>query len=253
MIHWSEVQGAEAQALASSEEALEKEVDLYQGGGAPPTPEGGESGRGSAQEGARASSGVAGAGGAPRVFRKRYGKLVFDETPASDAWAMHNGWVSVTLLSLQQDIVGACRDAYRACAGAVEGCGQGVLPDESAPHAEDVVLSPHRARSSLPFDFMGDAERIVAARFGDSRLAALGAVTQVRGSGGRCGSARAVVQSSLGAGRRAVPAACRPRALPWARRSGCGRPFATERSRCRPCGGRRGGETTGGRAGRAKF
>lgn len=87
----------------------------------------------------------------------------------------------MTLLSLQQDIVGACRDAYRACAGAVEGCGQGVLPDESAPHAEDVVLSPHRARSSLPFDFMGDAERIVAARFGDSRLAALGAVTQAAG------------------------------------------------------------------------
>jgi len=169
MLHWSEVLPGDAPGAGGASRELEQsEVDLYQGGGSLP---GADSARRTEEE-EDEGEGAAGPGPldvAPRVFRKRFGQLVFDETPASDAWAMHHGYASVTLLALQQDVVGAHREAYEACAAA-RGDAPAGPPGGLSPSPGP---RPTEFHTTLPLDFVGDAPATVAARFGDERLPSL--------------------------------------------------------------------------------
>ena len=149
-LHWAEVD--KSQANDGPPPSIEEEVALYQGGGGATT-----SPRGT--NAAASPAGPPADAAAPRVFKKEYGHLLFDETPGSDAWAMHHGWVSVTLLALQQDMVGPDVGTYASCTAGSTGEGQKYL----GPPTDERDLR-------LPYPFMDQPAVMAAARFGGERL-----------------------------------------------------------------------------------
>ncbi|CAG9460944.1 unnamed protein product [Pedinophyceae sp. YPF-701] len=157
-------------------ETLAGDVSLYQGGGSDASTASHDAGGDAAAKSTNAVVGgnVSSAHGGPRVFKKRWGRLVRDQSVGSDVWAMDGGWVAVTLVGLQSDVTPS-RDAYRAAAG-----GRLWRMDAGGEQAAaEVPPAGNRgvgAESELPFPFMRSHEELAAARYGERRLKVVGAL-----------------------------------------------------------------------------